>query len=271
MKFSHLREDNVTEHHSSVSDIDAAIQLNPQLDVEALLLSAMLYSRDMPALRSIATHLSADHFNNPHHGRLFDTIGELVVSEKPHDPASVRGALIRHGGEQQAVLETLIMATTLGANDLEVKHYAAEVSSQAYRRSYHALAGSIEYAASAAPEARLFDILVEHGRAQRQLWNQHQSFCVEMGTSVSTDDLTKVSVRDAVVSRTEKPVQKATLAVSEKAAQGRSLIEVAGVETTPEAFKSTTGKAASPSNVPTTSEANMESSSLTSQHPTPRL
>ena len=168
----------MTTHSPSVSDIDAAIQLNPQLDVEALLLSAMLYSRDNQALTSIASHLSRDHFNNPHYGRLFDAISELVEAGKPHDPASVRGALIKRGGEQQTVLETLVMATTLGANDLEVKHFAAEVSSQAYRRSYHALATSIEHAASAAPEAQLFDILVEHGRAQRTLWNQHQNCCI---------------------------------------------------------------------------------------------
>ena len=93
----------MTTHSPSVSDIDAAIQLNPQLDVEALLLSAMLYSRDKQALTSIASHLSGDHFNNPHYGRLFDAISELVEAGKPHDPASVRGALIKRGGEQQCL------------------------------------------------------------------------------------------------------------------------------------------------------------------------
>ena len=226
----------MTTHSPSVSDIDAAIQLNPQLDVEALLLSAMLYSRDKQALCSIATHLSVDHFNNPHYGRLFGTISELVDAGKPHDPASVRGALIKRGGEQQTVLETLVMATTLGANDLEVKHFASEVSSQAYRRSYHALATSIEHAASAAPEAQLFDILVEHGRAQRALWNQHQSFCAEMGAAAGIANSPKASVRDVTVSRTDNAAQNLTPSVSEKVAQGMRLIEAAGVASTPEAI-----------------------------------
>lgn len=226
----------MTTHSPSVSDIDAAIQLNPQLDVEALLLSAMLYSRDNQALTSIATHLSGDHFNNPHYGRLFDAISELVEAGKPHDPASVRGALIKRGGEQQTVLETLVMATTLGANDLEVKHYAAEVSSQAYRRSYHALATSIEHAASAAPEAQLFDILVEHGRSQRALWNQHQSFCADMGAAAGISNSPKESVRDTTTSRTDNAAQRPTPSVSEKVAQGMQLIEAAGVASTPEAI-----------------------------------
>ena len=218
----------MTTHSPSISDIDVAIQLNPQLDVEALLLSAALYSRDTSALSDITAHLSADHFNNPHYGRLFDTISDLVKTGRPHDPASVRGALIKQGGEQHAVLEALVMATTLGANDLEVKHFAAEVSSQAYRRSYHALATSIEHAASAAPEAQLFDILVEHGRAQRALWQQHQHFCAEMGTTAA-ENHPKESVRDDTASRTDSSTHKAVTPRAQKMAQGMSLVEVAGV------------------------------------------
>ena len=255
----------MTTHSPSVSDIDAAIQLNPQLDVEALLLSAMLYSRDKQALTSIASHLSGDHFNNPHYGRLFDAISELVEAGKPHDPASVRGALIKRGGEQQTVLETLVMATTLGANDLEVKHFAAEVS---YRRSYHALATSIEHAASAAPEAQLFDILVEHGRAQRALWNQHQSFCADMGAAAGIAKSPKASVRDVVVSRTDNAAQRPTPSVSEKVAQGMRLIEAAGVASTPEAIDASASNPTLQDNASTAADSHL---SPMSQSSTPTL
>lgn len=241
----------MTTHSPSVSDIDAAIQLNPQLDVEALLLSAMLYSRDKQALTSIASHLSGDHFNNPHYGRLFDAISELVEAGKPHDPASVRGALIKRGGEQQTVLETLVMATTLGANDLEVKHFAAEVSSQAYRRSYHALATSIE-----------------HGRAQRALWNQHQSFCADMGAAAGIAKSPKASVRDVVVSRTDNAAQRPTPSVSEKVAQGMRLIEAAGVASTPEAINASASNPTLQNNASTAADSHL---SPMSQSSTPTL
>lgn len=157
---------------------------NPQLDSEALLLSAALWSRDSELLKAIGRHLTEASFHNPLYGQIFNAIATNTENGRPVNPASIRDELIRRGVEPTTAAP-LVMLTTLGASDLQLCHYAVEVSSQAYRRSYHSLATAVADAAAVLPENQLFDRLVDLGRQQRAHWNAHRRFCESMGFPVA--------------------------------------------------------------------------------------
>ena len=65
---------------------------------------------------------------------------------------------------------------TAGAHSVAAVHYADNVLSQSYRRSFHIAGQRLAQAAEEAPEADLFDFMVELGTRQRAAFNRLNNF-----------------------------------------------------------------------------------------------
>lgn len=141
----------------------------PDLDPEAHLLCAAMWSRDVDELRFVTGLVREDDFAEPFHRPIYTAIRDAVTHDRPHDPVSVGAELARAGTDRvpQAVHRTHRAVLTLGSSAGAVRHYAATVVAAAYRRSFHDLAGIMRHAAEAAAEDELFPILVELGTRQR--------------------------------------------------------------------------------------------------------
>ncbi|MBM9839650.1 hypothetical protein JO861_24165 [Rhodococcus hoagii] len=143
--------------------------IDPDLDPEAHLLCAAMWSRDTAELRFVVDHLREDDFANPFHRPIYAAIRDAVLAGTPHDPASVGAELARAGRDRvpQAVHHTHRAVLTLGSSAGAARYYAANVVALAYRRSFHDLAQKMNHAAEAAAEDELFPLLVELGTRQR--------------------------------------------------------------------------------------------------------
>lgn len=168
-------------------DVDAAIDRGaahqPATDPEALLLCALMWSAHTGGVSTedhrVTAILTADDFDGVTYRRMFVVIAGLVAAGEPYDPASVTAAFMRSGsgGAKDAPLRRrLNEVITAGADGFTVTHYADIVLSQAYRRSFRTVAASIVQATEELSEEYLFDHLVDHGRAQRTLWNRLNTF-----------------------------------------------------------------------------------------------
>lgn len=142
---------------------------DPDLDPEAHMLCAAMWSRDVDELRVVTSLVREDDFADPFHRPIYAAIRDAVASGRPHDPVSISAELGRAGADRvpQAVHRTHRNVLTLGSSAGAVRHYAATVVAAAYRRSFHELAGTMRHAAEAAAEDELFPILVELGTRQR--------------------------------------------------------------------------------------------------------
>ncbi|WP_137726586.1 DnaB-like helicase N-terminal domain-containing protein [Prescottella subtropica] len=141
----------------------------PDLDPEAHLLCAAMWSSDVDELRFVTGLVREDDFADPFHRPIYAAIRGTVAHGRPHDPVSISAELARAGTDRvpQAVHRTHRTVVTLGSSAGAVRHYAATVVAAAYRRSFHELAGIVQHAAEAASEDELFPILVELGTRQR--------------------------------------------------------------------------------------------------------
>ncbi|WP_226437388.1 DnaB-like helicase N-terminal domain-containing protein [Rhodococcus yananensis] len=141
----------------------------PDLDPEAHLLCAAMWSRDVDELRFITSLVRDDDFADPFHRPIYAAIRDSVAAGRPHDPVSISAELARAGTNRipPAVHRTHRTVVTLGSSAGAVRHYAATVVAAAYRRSFHDLAGTMSHAAEAAAEDELFPILLELGTRQR--------------------------------------------------------------------------------------------------------
>ncbi|MDV8078035.1 DnaB-like helicase N-terminal domain-containing protein [Rhodococcus sp. IEGM 1370] len=172
---------SVDDDFTAVDDWSAAHQ--PSTDPEALLLSALMWSNhpDGPTAetqRIVATVTAAD-FDTAAYARLYEVIAALVAAGEQHDPASVTHALARAGSGGPAgdsLRHRLTGVATAGGHAAAAAHYADMVLAQAYRRSYRTVGESITQAADELPEEYLFEHMIEHGRAQRALWNRLNAF-----------------------------------------------------------------------------------------------
>lgn len=142
---------------------------DPDLDPEAHLLCAAMWSRDIDELRFVVALVREDDFAQPFHRPIYAAIRGALTNGRPHDPVSISAELTRAGTGRvpPAVHHTLRAVLTLGSPAPAVRHYAATVVAAAYRRSFHDLAQTMGYAAEAAAEDELFPILVELGTRQR--------------------------------------------------------------------------------------------------------
>lgn len=143
--------------------------VDPDLDPEAHMLCATMWSHDVDELRFVTSLVREDDFADPFHRPIYAAIRDAVAGGRPHDPVSISAELSRAGTDRvpQAVHRTHRNVLTLGSSAGAVRHYAATVVAGAYRRSFHELAGKMQHAAEAAAEDELFPILVELGTRQR--------------------------------------------------------------------------------------------------------
>lgn len=168
-----------------VEDLDTSVEpgYDPATDPEAMLLCALMdvrnQSTDGADIERITSTLTAADFEDPAHARMYGHIVDLIAAGQPHDFASVTGALIRSGadGAKDAPLRKRLMGiVTAGAHSVAAVHYADNVLSQSYRRSFHIAGQRLTQAAEEAPEADLFDYMVELGTAQRAAFNRLNTF-----------------------------------------------------------------------------------------------
>jgi replicative DNA helicase len=153
------------------STIEAGDLLDdPRTDVEALCLSALLWTTSADALRVIGV-LGGNDFDRPVYGVLFGVIATQIQDGKPHDPACISAALAEGGhtaGHRGVQLtRALSEVTAAGGVPQAAPHYALAVASAAYRRGFHAAAASMTQAAAELAQDMLFDHLVGIGRGQR--------------------------------------------------------------------------------------------------------
>jgi len=168
-----------------VEDLELTVEpgYDPATDPEAMLLCALMdvrnQSTDGTDVERITSTLTPADFEDPAHARMYAHIVDLITARQPHDFASVTGALIRSGadGAKDAPLRKRLMGiVTAGAHSVAAVHYADNVLSQSYRRSFHIAGQRLTQAAEEAPEADLFDYMVELGIAQRAAFGRLNTF-----------------------------------------------------------------------------------------------
>lgn len=147
--------------------------------IEQFLICCLVWSTAEQA-QDAARWLTADDFWTPSMGQLYQLIIDLAAAGKPHQAPMVMAELERCGQLDTAAARNLIRnltnATLVGAPPEALPGYIDAVLSAAYRRSYRAAAHRLTQIAEQAPEAEMFDQLVEIGTAQRAAWNRLQQF-----------------------------------------------------------------------------------------------
>ncbi|WP_322544557.1 DnaB-like helicase N-terminal domain-containing protein [Rhodococcoides fascians] len=156
---------------------------DPATDPEAMLLCALMDVRNQSTggtdIERITCTLTAADFEDPAHARMFIHIVGLIAAGQPHDFASVTGALVRSGadGAKDAPLRKRLMGiVTAGAHSVAAVHYADNVLSQSYRRSFYDAGRALQQLAEEAPEDELFNRLVAIGCAQRDAKRRLEMF-----------------------------------------------------------------------------------------------
>lgn len=141
----------------------------PEVDPEAHMLCAAMWSRDRPQLQFITEHMTADDFATPFYGTIFAGICQAIDAGLPHDPASIGAAFARAGttASSLGVHRALRTIATLGSPPEALEHHAADVAAASYRRGYFILSEKIAHIAELAHTDELFDLLVEQGTHQR--------------------------------------------------------------------------------------------------------
>lgn len=155
-----------TPEPTPIVEVDPVAFEEPELDVEAHLICAALWTRARDTLAAITAELVADDFANATYGYLWTLITAAVTAGAPTDPASILTAADR-AASHPAARGALLTIATLGADAASLRHFAADVASAAYRRGFHRTAATLAAAAERAAEHELMDILVAEGRRQR--------------------------------------------------------------------------------------------------------
>lgn len=161
-------------------DADPGID-DPNLDSEALLVAAMLWSNDVMVLRKITEYFVPSDFFRAPYAAVFEAIKQSLADETPTDHASIRSFLRKQGDSDLLKVSQVdnLIVTLMGlhAHDLQVLHYAKQVASESYRRQFRSMAMKLVSAADSAPENILFEsIMVEEGKKQRAQWRRYQEF-----------------------------------------------------------------------------------------------
>ncbi|MBY6412882.1 hypothetical protein HQ346_14445 [Rhodococcus sp. BP-252] len=172
---SALRAVQPVEVADEYADLTDHVETAP----EALVICALMWSRDTVEAERIANALQAEDFADPVYRELYSIVQKLIAKNVPHDPASVLAVLIRSGaaGHRGALLRrALTDVTTAGACGASATVYAGTVLSESYRRSFYEAGVKIQQLAEEAPEEFLFDQLVDIGRRQRSAMNRLNAF-----------------------------------------------------------------------------------------------
>lgn len=145
---------------------------------EALLIAALMRTRDMRRVENIARKLTAADFYNTSCAAIFATMRDQIAQGRPCDAASIRSALRAQGeqsGIQPADVDPLI-TTLIGLNaaDFLLESYVSEVASLSYRRQFMRMADRLAQIAATAPEDDLYDLLIKEGKAQRKTWERYR-------------------------------------------------------------------------------------------------
>ncbi|MEZ2122998.1 DnaB-like helicase N-terminal domain-containing protein [Corynebacterium sp. CCM 9203] len=152
--------------------------LDPRLDSEALLLAALLWTRQGVEAREIVEKLCRDDFFNVSYGAVFEAIAELISENRTHDGAAVRSHLLTQGSSgdlpPSAINSVMLMLTTLDHVPEQAGEYARQVAGAAYRRQFADMAERLRMIAETAAQDQLFELLVDEGRKQRQAWRRIQ-------------------------------------------------------------------------------------------------
>ncbi|MGP6175463.1 DnaB-like helicase N-terminal domain-containing protein [Corynebacterium sp. A21] len=150
------------------------------LDAEALLLCGLMWAPvgSVGAVQIVEV-LTADDFYNPPYGTIYRIIADRVVMNQPADAASLRSWVIEQGSDSpiqpRQATSLLLSLATLGTAPERLINYADQVLGASYRRGYFAMTQALTQAAETAPENKLFEIMVEHGRAQRSAWSRRHA------------------------------------------------------------------------------------------------
>lgn len=158
-------------------ELNAADQFDlplPELDVEAALICAALWTKDAAQARTVAEVVRSTDLERPAHQMLWSIWCELVTSGRAHGAASVLARLSDAGRSPatdtaNAALRGIV---TLGAEPGELPWHALDVAAAAYRREYARMAARLQQASVEASTDDLFDVLVQHGVEQRAAWNR---------------------------------------------------------------------------------------------------
>jgi Replicative DNA helicase len=176
--------------NETAPDNDDATREPLLLDPEALLLCAMMWApdNDDDATR-VCTVLTAKDFYKPQMGALFSIITTRRTNGEAADPASIQSWLSEQGDRAPLPAHTarplLIDIATLGVTHERIIAFADQVLGASYRRGYQVMATALAHAGETAPEDQLFEIMVNHGRAQRTAWNRRHALKT---TSEDTQD-----------------------------------------------------------------------------------
>lgn len=162
------------------TDVDPGID-DPNLDSEALLVAAMLWSSDTTTLQKITEYFVPADFFRPQYAAIFEAIKQSMEDKAPTDHASIRSFLRKQGDNDLIKVSQVdnLIVTLMGlhAHDLQVLHYAKQAASESYRRQFRDMAVALVDAADTAPEHQLFEkIMVEEGKKQRTQWQRYQEF-----------------------------------------------------------------------------------------------
>lgn len=162
-------------------DIPDLAYAAPDEHSETNLLCALMWSdAKHPTIKTTIEYLTSDDFHSPLHGQLFQIIKEKFQSGEPFSARiideSLQGEEQRHGNA--ATLRPLLVEA-MTANVVipeQAEGFADQILSASYRRQFAAMTTTLAMAAEHAPEDRLFDIMVEHGKRQREAHSRREGF-----------------------------------------------------------------------------------------------
>lgn len=148
---------------------------------ETNLLCALMWSdAKHPTTKTTIEYLTSDDFHSPLHGQLFHIIKEKYQNAEPFSAQLINESLQdeeqRHGNA--ATLRPLLVEA-MTANVViaeQAEGFADQILSAAYRRQFAAMTTTLATAAEHAPEDKLFDIMVEHGKRQREAHSRREGF-----------------------------------------------------------------------------------------------
>lgn len=164
-----------------MTEDDTEVQYLLALDPEAMLLCALMWARADEAddVARVVGVLAPEDFHNVNYGAIYRAIRELHDAHSPTDATSLRSWFSRQGSESpldpHVTGPLLVTLSTLRAEPGRMIAYADQVLGMSYRRHFHRTADALKHAAEHAPEFDLFEVLVEHGKAQRLAWRRRQA------------------------------------------------------------------------------------------------
>lgn len=163
--------------------------IDDRLDPEAQLLCSMVWHpQGVPALNYVAKNLSSADFYNPMYGHIFSVISEAVIDGMPHDPSAISVRLAAAGGAAESYQRVLLAILGLGTTTTHLIYYADQLVSTWYRRQFSDMAQMLVQIAEEAPEAELFDRMVEQGRQQRAARERRETFLERARQYTSTSE-----------------------------------------------------------------------------------